>query len=114
MPMMYDPDKGTYRMKPMKIGDDIHNSDRCPPGKKFNLRLGKCIPINGMVGPDGTVTVVADDREWTPPDNPADDANPSPPPAPPQSGDQSPDAAVGAERAKRAKAKIMASQKGSK
>ena len=112
MPMMYDPDKGTYRMKPMKIGDDIHNSDRCPVGKKFNLRLGKCIPINSMVGPDGIVTVAAGDWDSPSPENPVDDTNPSPPPAPPQSDDPSPDAAVGAERAKRAKAKILASQKG--
>ena len=110
MSMMYDPTTGSYKMKPMKIGDDIHNSDRCPPGKKFNLRLGKCIPLNGFVGPDGVVTVSA--GEVDPPENPVDDQNPSPPPAPPGSGDQSPDEAVGAERAKRAKAKIMASQKG--
>ena len=70
MPMMYDPERGTYKMKPMKIGDDIHNSDRCPPGKKFNMRLGKCIPLNGFVGPDGVVTVAAGGGS---------DDNPSPP-----------------------------------
>ena len=100
MPMMYDPERGTYKMKPMKIGDDIHNSDRCPPGKKFNMRLGRCIPLNGFVGPDGVVTVAAGGGS---------DDNPSPPPAPPEAGDQSPDGAIGAERAKRAKAKIVRS-----
>ena len=105
MSMMYDPTTGSYKMKPMKIGDDIHNSDRCPPGKKFNMRLGKCIPLNGFVGPDGVVTVAAGGGED---DTPA----PSPTPAPPEEGGQSPDEAIGAERVKRAKAKISASQKG--
>lgn len=105
MSMQYNPNSGAFKMKPMKIGDDVHNSDRCPPGKKFNLRLGKCIPLNAQVGQDGIVTVAVGPRS-------VDDNDPTPPPAPPEAGEPNPDAAVGAERAKRAKAKIMASKKG--
>ena len=44
-------------MTPARIGDDIINSDRCSPGMKFNLRLGKCIPADAYVSKDGTVTM---------------------------------------------------------
>ena len=103
-PMMYDPDKGTYKLKPMKIGDDIMNSDRCPPGKKFNLKIGKCIPMNAMVGMDGIVTVAAGDYR-----SPGENLPPQPPEASqPPAGDAPPaDAAIQAEGAKRAKAKIL-------
>ena len=84
------------RPQPMKIGDDIMNSDRCPIGQKYNTRLGKCIPTSAMVQPDGTVVVAAPERGSNQPD-----------PDTPAPETPSPDAAIKAEGAKRARAKIL-------
>lgn len=90
----------------MKIGDDIHNSDRCGSGMKFNMRLGRCVPTNAFVDQQGIVNMTHTSSSLeaaigTEP--PSVEKNPNPKPAP----KPTPEQAVKAEGAKRVKAKAV-------
>ena len=98
---------GGFKQKPFKIGDDIHNSDYCQVGHKFNTRLVRCVPNDAIVGKDGTVTIAYKSADSN------FDRNPTPPPQPPSKpvaqDPITPDQAVKVEGNIRKKSKIAKS-----
>ena len=97
--------RNPYKPEPMKIGDDVYNTDHCGAGQKFNMKLGRCIPSSAFVDQNGIVNMAHSSNEslssFKPPSVETDQT-------------PTPEEAVKAEGAKRVKAKTAKQALGQK
>lgn len=103
------PDINNFQPKPFKMGDDIHNSEYCQVGYKFNTKLGRCIPADALVGDDGIVRMAYRATDSNFERNP-DGTTVQKPAAPKPPVKETPDVAIKSEGLKRKKANAQAKQ----